>query len=217
MPFADELLLAIPDGLDPVVAAGVPDNVSDGYRTVAGPLAQRPDSPVLVVGGSGQSVGLYAVASALALDAPAVAYLDHDDERLRCAERLGADVFDLRTTDDPREVRAVTKRFGASITVDATGTDDGRTLAVTSARHCGHCTSVIGGAGGTDAMPLHTMYIKGMTYEISRVHARATAPAVLDLVVAGRLDPLAITHRVVDLDDAVEAMTAPDIKIIFRC
>ena len=216
VPFADELLLAIPEGLDPVVAAGIPDNVSDGYRTVAGPLARRPDSPVLVVGGAGQSVGLYAVAAAVALDA-AVAYLDHDDERLRCAERLGADVCDLRTTDDPAQVRAVTRAGGAAITVDASGSDDGRTLAVTAARPCGHCTSVIGGGGGTDVLPLASMYVKGLTYDISRVHARATAPEVLDLVVAGRLDPLAITHRVVDVDDAVEAMTAPDVKIIFRC
>ncbi|MEO1060600.1 MAG: alcohol dehydrogenase catalytic domain-containing protein [Actinomycetota bacterium] len=217
VPFADELLIAVPDGLDPVAAAGIPDNVSDGYRTVAGPMRDRPDSPVLVVGGAGQSVGLYAVAAAVALGAPAVLFLDHDDERLRCAERLGAEVFDVRSVDDPKQVRAVTKPFGAAITVDASGTDDGRTLALTSARPCGHCTSVIGGAGGTDVLPLQTMYVKGMTYDISRVHARATAPEVLELVSDGRLDPLAITHRVVDVDDAVEAMTAPDIKIIFRC
>ncbi|CAN5467078.1 hypothetical protein BH23ACT3_BH23ACT3_13280 [soil metagenome] len=35
VPFADHLLFRLPDGLSPERAAGVPDNVSDGYRCVA--------------------------------------------------------------------------------------------------------------------------------------------------------------------------------------
>ena len=33
------------------------------------------------------------------------------------------------------------------------------------------------------------MQLKGVRYEVGRVHARATAPAVVDLVASGRLEP----------------------------
>jgi alcohol dehydrogenase len=58
--------------------ASVADNVPDGYRAVAGPLAQWPGEEVLVVGGFARSVGLYA----LALGASRVVYADTDSGRL---------------------------------------------------------------------------------------------------------------------------------------
>ena len=102
-----------------------------------------------------------------------------------------------------------------AITVDASALDAGRNHAIRSTRPCGHCTSVSGGITASASMPLQSMYLKGITYDIGRVHARSTAPEVLALVRAGNLDPLAIPHRIVDLDDAPDALTEPDIKIIF--
>ena len=66
VPWADVMLVPLPSGVDPIAAAGVPDNVSDGFRCVAGPLADAPGAEVLVVGGLASSVGLYAAMSALA-------------------------------------------------------------------------------------------------------------------------------------------------------
>jgi len=70
-------------------------------------------------------------------------------------------------------------------TVDACVLDAGRDLALSATAPCGTCTSVSGGATASATLPLQAMYLKGVRYEISRVHARATAPAVLDLVSAG--------------------------------
>jgi threonine dehydrogenase-like Zn-dependent dehydrogenase len=47
------------------------------------------------------------------------------------------------------------------------------------------------------------------------VHARATAPAVLDLVSSGQLDPGAIITRIATFDEAPEAMVEPAVKIVF--
>ena len=91
VPFADAMLVALPDGLDPVALASVADNVPDGYRAVAGPLAQAPGADVLVVGGWARSVGLYAAACALALGAGRVVYADTDAGRLERAAALGAE------------------------------------------------------------------------------------------------------------------------------
>jgi threonine dehydrogenase-like Zn-dependent dehydrogenase len=101
------------------------------------------------------------------------------------------------------------------ITVDACALPPGRTLALNSASACGHCTSVSGGPTPTSEVPLSRMYAKGITYEVSRVHARTTAPAVIDLVTKGRLDPGALITRTVPFDEAAEAMTEDAIKIVF--
>lgn len=68
VPYAEAMLIPLPAGLAPEVAAGASDNITDGYRTVGGPLAARPGAPVLVVGGAAPgSIGLYAIAQAIAL------------------------------------------------------------------------------------------------------------------------------------------------------
>ncbi|MCX6484741.1 MAG: alcohol dehydrogenase catalytic domain-containing protein [Mycobacterium sp.] len=211
VPFADHALLPLPDGMDPVIAAGVPDNVSDGYRCVAGPLLETPGAPVLVVGGLAPSVGLYAVASAVALGSERVVYVDHDSERLSLATALGA--IAVEAPLDALKDAVGDERF--PITVDACVLDAGRDLALSATAPCGTCTSVSGGAAPSATLPLPAMYLKGVRYEISRVHARATAPAVLDLVSAGRLDPGAIITRVVTFDEAPEAMVEPAVKIVF--
>ena len=209
--FADHALLPLPDGMDPVIAADIPDNVSDGYRCVAGPLVETPGAPVLVVGGLAPSVGLYAVASAVALGSQRVVYVDHDSERLRLATALGAVAVDAPL--DALKDAVGDERF--PITVDTCVLDAGRDLALSAAAPCGTCTSVSGGAAPSTTLPLQAMYLKGVRYEISRVHARATAPAVLDLVSAERLDPGAIITRVATFDEAPEAMAEPAVKIVF--
>lgn len=202
VPFADRLLLRLHDGPLPERAAGVPDNVSDGYRCVAPRLRSSPGADVLVVGGLAQSVGLYAVAAAVALGAGRVHYVDQDPRRLAAARSLGATV-ERCALDDLRPH----ERF--PITVDGSALDAGRNHAMRSTSPCGHCTSVSGGVTPTAELPLRSMYLKGITYDIGRVHARSTAPAVLELIGADTLDPLAIPHRIVDIDDAPEAMFEP--------
>ena len=210
VPWADVMLLALPDGIDPVAAAGIPDNVSDGYRCVAGPLAERPGAPVLVVGGLAPSVGLYAVMSAVALGSEHVAYVDDDRGRLELAASLGADVVDAGGRwGDLR----LDRRF--PIVVDANVLDTGRNLALRSVEPCGVCTSVSGGAGPTAALPLQQMYLKGVRYEIGRVHACSTAPAVLDLVANGRIDPARIIDRIVPFSSAADGMVEHATKIVF--
>lgn len=211
VPFADHMLLALPDGLDPIVASGIPDNVSDGYRCVAEPLAKMPGASILVVGGLAPSVGLYAVACGVALGSERVLYVDQDQQRLQLAKRLGADVIEAPL--DRLGDALGNERF--AITVDACVLDPGRDLALSATAPCGTCTSVSGGVTPRSTLPLQSMYLKGIRYEVGRVHARATAPPVLDLVTSGRLDPAAIITKVVSFDDAAEAMVEPAVKIVF--
>jgi alcohol dehydrogenase len=104
VPHAHHMLVRLPDGVDPVAAASLSDNVSDGWRGVAPHLKERPGAGVLVVGGLAQSVGLYAAGAAVALGAGRVLYLDDDADRRRRATGLGADSepLDLSGGREPR-------------------------------------------------------------------------------------------------------------------
>jgi alcohol dehydrogenase len=210
VPWADVMLIPLPEGMDPVAAAGIPDNVSDGYRCVAAPLAERPGAPVLVVGGLAPSVGLYAAMAALALGSERVVYVDDDAARLELAAAAGAEVIDAK---DQWDSLKLAERF--PIVVDANVLDPGRNFALRSVEPCGVCTSVSGGASSRSNLPLQSMYLKGVRYEIGRVHACATARPVLDLVSSGALDPARIINKVVPFSEAVEGMILPVTKVVF--
>lgn len=210
VPWADVMLIPLPEGMDPVAAAGIPDNVSDGYLCVAAPLAERPGAPVLVVGGLAPSVGLYAVMAALALGAERVVYVDDDAARLELAAAAGAEVVNAK---DQWDSLKLAERF--PIVVDANVLDPGRNFALRSVEPCGVCTSVSGGASSRSNLPLQSMYLKGVRYEIGRVHACATARPVLDLVSSGALDPARIINKVVPFSEAVEGMILPVTKVVF--
>src|SRR4051812_23079347 len=49
VPYADAMLVPLPDGVDPAAVASASDNIPDGWRTVAEPLERRLGAEVLVV------------------------------------------------------------------------------------------------------------------------------------------------------------------------
>src|SRR4051812_42435415 len=93
VPYADHMLVPLPEGVDPAAAASVSDNVTDAWRTVGPHLDERPASAVLVVGGAG-SIGVYAAGIAAALGAETVNYLDSDEDRLEKARAMGANAIE---------------------------------------------------------------------------------------------------------------------------
>ncbi len=206
VPFADAMLVPVPAELPLTTAAGLADNVADGYRTVAQALAAHPHADVLVIGGLASSVGLYAVQSAAALGAERVVYADPDAARRGLAAELGADAV---ATDYRERVG----RF--PVVVDASALPDGLGLAIQSTAPGGWLTCVSSGVSETARLPLRAMYTRGIRFDISRVDARATLPAVLEQVTGQRLDPSAVPTRVLRFDDAPEAMAEPDVKLVF--
>jgi alcohol dehydrogenase len=213
VPFADAMLVPLPAGIEPSVAASVADNVPDGFRTVAEPLADTPGADVLVVSGFARSIGLYAVGAAVALGAGRVVYADTDEERLELAAALGAEPVAVPLGDDGEA--AWPRRLGRfPIAVDASGDHGGLHAAIRSTAANGTCTSVAIYFEPATPVPLLEMYTRGCTFHASRVHARATIPAVLELIEAGRLEPQKVTSAVVGFDDAADALADPPTKLI---
>lgn len=207
VPAADHLLHAAPDGLGAVALCTLPDNSVDAYRAVGPPLARTPGAEVLVVGGAAPSIGLYAVALAVALGAAPVRYVDADAGRCAQAERLGAEAT-LHAGAWPR-------RFGrAPITVDNTGDADGLACTIRSTEDYGTCTPVAIHFTATTPVPLLDMYTKGITLHVARADSRRHLPHVLRLAAEGRFDPLAVDTTVVPFELADAAWLEPATKLV---
>lgn len=209
VPYADAMLVRLPDGLAPEVAAGASDNLTDAYRAVAPALAQRPGAPVLVVGGAmSGSIGVYAAGQAVALGSEDVLYVDADPGRRALAQAYGA-----RTLDHVPD--RVDRRF--PVTVDASASREGLALALGSLDRDGICTStaIYFDPATVPSFPLLGMYVMGSTFVTGRIHARRDAPAVLDLLAAGTFDPGPATTRVVPFDEAADALVEDYVKLVF--
>jgi alcohol dehydrogenase len=194
VPWAQHALIPLPAGVDPRAAASASDNLTDAYRAVAPGLADATGVDVLVLGGTG-SIGVYAVAFAVALGASRVAYHDpYEPDAVRIATALGAEIL-----DEP----PATPEF--PVTVDASGRPEGLQAALAATGAAGRCHSV--GIFFADVpLPLASMYMQAVTFTTGRPDVADSIPAVLDLIAAGRVDPLAVYSDVVTFDDAPEAL-----------
>ncbi|MDD9965113.1 MAG: alcohol dehydrogenase catalytic domain-containing protein [Myxococcales bacterium] len=214
VPFADAMLVPVPDGVDTVAVASASDNLPDAYRAVAGPLRERPGASVLVVGGNAKSVGLYAAAIAKALGASEVDYCDVDDERLAIAQHVGARPVQGRRARWSRAFRSLGRRY--TISVDASSDVQGRglELALRSLEPGGVCTSVGIYPRARTPVPLMQMYVDGITLRTGITNARALIPRVLSLVAEGRLDPAPVTTLLTTWSDAQRALLAQTTKVV---
>jgi alcohol dehydrogenase len=205
VPYADAMLVPVPEGVASESIPSVSDNIPDAWRTVAPQLAARPGADVLIVGGGGPSISLYAVSIARSRGAGRVVFLDRDEGRLELARSLGADVVE---GPPPR-------RLGSfPITVDVSAQIDGLACALRSTEPGGVGTSVGIYYGETTPLPLLDMYTRGVTFTTSRPNVRGLMPEILEDVAAGRLHPEAVTTKVVPWSDAIDALLETPTKLV---
>jgi threonine dehydrogenase-like Zn-dependent dehydrogenase len=130
VPWADAMLVSVPDGIDPLSLASASDNIPDAYRTVGPYLERTPGAPVVIVGGGAKSIGLYAVGIAKALGSSRVDYLDTCRTRLDLAERMGGNPVLLEKRASWFRQCKPLWRDGYPIAVDASSTTAGLAYAL---------------------------------------------------------------------------------------
>jgi threonine dehydrogenase-like Zn-dependent dehydrogenase len=209
VPFADHMLLRQPPNLSPSAAAGITDNVSDAYRSVAPYLKSRPNARIMIVGGRAQGIVLYAVDIARAFGAVEVIYVDHDPDRIRVAKDLGAIIVERNVADGGPSLGPF------PITVDGSGTAEGLAFAIRSTEPGGICHRTFGAFEEVTPVPLRDMYTIGVTLHLSRLNARSVMPEVVECVSHGKFHPERIITRYASFEDAAEAMLDPTIKVVF--
>lgn len=207
VPFADAMLVPVPAGVDPLRVAAASDNLSDGWRTVAPLLRQRPDATVLVIGGGGQSIGLYAAGIAVAMGAPRVDYVDSSAGRLAIAESLGATVAERG--------RRSTSPVGAyDIVVEASSSTAGLRAAVRSTAPGGTCTATGYYVGMSTGVPVMHMYATDVTLRVGVSHPRAVLPELLDWIATSGFEAERVTTELADFEDAHAAYARRATKLV---
>lgn len=213
VPWADHMLCPLPDGLDPLAAAGLSDNIVDAWRAVGPPLGERPGGRVLVAGGGGPgSIGLWAAALAVVLGAAEVVYLDWDGRRRELASAYGVNI----TLDSSGGLPELEGAF--DVTVDSSGNADALRLALRHTAANGICTSTAAAvyAGRDLPLPVFHMYRQSITFRTGWVHTRPLMQAPLELMTSGRFDPAPAFDATLSFEDAPERLAEPFTKLGFH-
>jgi D-arabinose 1-dehydrogenase-like Zn-dependent alcohol dehydrogenase len=209
---ADLNLVALPDGLDDVAAASLGCRFATAYRAVVHHGRLERGQALVVLGCGG--VGLSAVAVGAALDARVVA-VDVSTEALERAREVGAtDVLQVGRDWSAEQIASavVDLTDGAHVSVEALGSAVLARASVLSLRRRGRHVQVGLLHGAEAAPPLPFDRVIGWELELYGAHGMAAAdyPAMLDLVVSGRVRPEQLVGRVVGLDEAGAALAAAD-------
>ena len=204
VPFADAMLVPVPDDVDAKAIASLSDNIPDAWRTVGPQLEAEPGSAVLICGGAG-SIPLYATAIAVALGAERVDFVGGSPQDRELAERLGANLLD----------EEFPKRLGPyPITVDAGASHESLHCALRSTEPDGICTSIGIYYEPETPIPLLEAYTKGIWFHTGRPHAREAMPRILELVQGGGFAPEMVTRETASWDDAIDALLGHRGKLV---
>jgi alcohol dehydrogenase len=207
VPFADAMLVKLPDHVDPISVAAASDNLTNAYEAVIPHLERMPGASVLVAGVG--ATGMYTVLMAKAGGAGRIGYLDHDTTRLALAASLGAVAIPLGP-----EQRGLAQSETYEIGVDTRGDPNTLEVLLRSLAPTGICTSVSLYFSET-RVPMLEMCLRGIRLEATPTNIRAHLPAVLALVAAGRVAAQRVTSEVLPWSRLPEALIEPSMKPVF--
>jgi alcohol dehydrogenase len=207
VPFADAMLVRLPQGVPPAAVAAASDNLTNAFEAVVPHLRGLPGASVVIAGVG--ATGFYAVQMAVASGAHRVDYLDHDRGRLDLAAQLGANPVEVS-----RGQTKVSLESEYEIAVDARGEPDELSLVLRSLAPRGVCTSMSMYFRETP-LPLLEMLLRGVRLETTPTNIRAHLPQVLSLVQQRRIAPEQVTTEVLPWDDLPQALVEPSMKPVF--
>ena len=209
VPRADANLTALPEGMDPSLAASLGCRVTTAWHALTGRAGLRAGEWLAVFGTGG--VGLSAMLLGRALGAR-VAVVDVVPEKLAYAEGLGADaVIDARGGDAAEQVRETTGG-GADVAVEALGIAETTTGALRSLRKLGRMVQVGMPAGEhvTMPLPMDAVYSGQLAIYGTRGMPAWRYPSLQSLIEGGQVDLTPLIARRVALSDATAELAAFD-------
>ena len=227
VPYADTGCLRVPESLPDEKALFLSDILPTGYMAAENCNIQPGDA--IGVWGCGP-VGQFAIRSAFLLGAERVIAIDRFPERLRLAEKAGAEVLNYEEVDDLVEVlKDRTGGIGPDSVIDAVGMEahgasaaflydrakqavrleSDRPYALRQAiQACrkGGTVSIPGVyAGALDKFPLGVAFAKGLTFKMGQTHMQRYMRPLLDRIERGEIDPSEIISHRFGLDHAPHA------------
>ncbi|MFJ4297412.1 NAD(P)H-quinone oxidoreductase [Curtobacterium sp. NPDC089689] len=163
-------LLPVPDALDLVSAAALPEAACTVYSNVGMLAGLRPGQTLLVHGGTG-GMGSHAVVWAKALGATVIA-TSGGDRKVRASRELGADLaIDHQSEDFVAAVLDFTDGRGVDVVLDVVGADYlAKNLRVLAPN--GHIAVISTTSGPRGELDLGAMMVKRATISATTLRAR---------------------------------------------
>ncbi len=214
VPFADHMLVPVPEGVPPLRVAAASDNLADAWRSVVPPLQERPGGSVLILGGAAQSIGLYAAGIAIRQGASQVDYADNCSTRLRIAEEFGAKPVVLPTNRRRSLAALLSSRY--DVVVEASSRSDGLDSAIRLLNPGGVCTAVGYYIAPGTKVPLMHMYATSATLKVGVSHVRPILPELLAFVAQTCFPAEKASTMVADWEDAPKAYTTHTTKLVLQ-
>lgn len=167
----------------------------------------KPGATVVVVGDG--AVGLLAVLSALQMGAERIIAMSRHESRQKLAREFGAtDIVTERGEEGIARIKDMTNGIGADSVLECVGTPESMMQAIRSTRPGGY-TSFVG-------VP-HGVELDGAELFFSHVHlhggpapVRRYLPELIDLILAGKINPGKVFDLELPLDQVAEGYRAMD-------
>jgi len=204
VPFADNTLHKLPDGVSDEAAAMLSDILPTGFEIGVRNGRTKPGDVVAVIGAG--PVGLAVMMTAALYGASRVIAVDIDENRLGLASTFGAtDTVNSGAAQWRDQLLAMTDGLGVDVAVEAVGIPATFEAATDLVRPGGTVANV-GVHGAPVELRLQDLWIKDVAITTGLVSA-TTTPMLLRLVAQGRLNPEQfVTHRfaLADIMDAYD-------------
>ena len=209
VPYADAMLVRLPNGIDPAAVAAAGDNLTIPIELLGSHLHQRPGATVLVLGRHGEgagSVSLFAVDIANALGASRVLYVDPDPTRRAIAEGIRG------VETEPGPPRRELGRF--DIVFDCSTNADALRAAIRLLEPDG-IVECPGGHYAPAELDLFRMYVRGVTFHTGIANAREHIQSAFDLLISERIAPQHVMGTARSIEHAADVLIEPSLKPVF--
>ncbi|GAB16536.1 putative dehydrogenase [Gordonia effusa NBRC 100432] len=208
VPYAEHMLIRVPDRVDPLRIAAASDNLSEAWRVTVPHLRHRPGARVLVVGGLERAVGLYA-AGISATHGARVDYCDSSTQRLQIAESLGAVPIPR-----PSLLRFPKPSQHYDIVVDASNLQPGIVYATRSVAPGGVCVVPSYHLAIRTGLPMMQLTFNDVDLHVGMSHPASTLTDVLAWVADNDFPAEKVTTKVADWEDAPTAYGTRTTKLV---
>ncbi|MCV2871265.1 zinc-dependent alcohol dehydrogenase family protein [Defluviimonas sp. WL0050] len=209
VPRADHNLTALPEAMDPALAAALGCRVTTAWHGLTGRAALQPGEWLAVFGSGG--VGLSALLLAKAIGARVV-MVDVVEDKLAHASAHGADATVNASTCDAHEAIREITGGGAHVAVEALGIAETTVSALKCLRKLGRMVQIGMPAGKHTQMtlPMDAVYSGQLALYGTRGMPAWRYPSLLSLIEAGQVDLTPLIARRVALSDASTELAAFD-------
>ncbi|MBM1632206.1 alcohol dehydrogenase catalytic domain-containing protein [Sulfitobacter mediterraneus] len=209
VPFADANLTALPEALDPALAAALGCRVTTAWHALTGRAAVQAGEWVAVFGTGG--VGLSAALLARGLGARVIA-VDVAQGKLDHAKALGADAVVNAAQCDPAEAIRELTGGGADVAIEALGVVQTTVPALKCLRKLGRMVQVGMPAGDHTTMPIpmDAVYSGQLAVFGTRGMPSWRYPPLIDFIMSGRVDLTPLVARRIGLSQATEELAVFD-------